>query len=115
MQLKGGRAATGGTRGDQRGDQRGGRGRGRGGRGRGGATGEGQDGNKVCQSYNGFWTGTGCAYEFNNNRKCGYEHYCSSCFDKAGTKELHKACYCSPDGRNTVGVTGGVKPTVTSG
>ena len=108
---------------DNRGDQPRGKGaRGRGGRGggRGGGRSESfQEGNKVCQSYNGFWTGSGCAYEYNNNRKCGYEHYCSSCYEKSGTKEGHKAYYCQPDGRSSSAGggsgSGAVKPAVTSG
>ena len=101
--------------------------RGRGnGRGRGGGRGKfdekadtSQDSIKVCQSYNGFWTGSGCAYEYSNNRKCAYEHFCSSCFEKNGTKESHKAYYCQPDGKsskdgNGTGI-GTVKPAVTSG
>ena len=107
---------------------RGGRGAGRGagGRGpsgRGGRVSDRSDSNqgvtKVCQSYNGFWTGSGCAYEYNNNRKCGYEHYCSACFEKSGSKETHKSYYCKSDGSSssTSKVSGSEasKPTVTSG
>ena len=113
MQLKGSRGA-GGDRGRGAGGDRG-RGRGRGGRGRGDRS-DNQEGNKVCQSYNGFYTGNGCAFEFNYNRKCGYDHYCSNCFERTGAKENHKAYYCThTDGKGATGVTGGVKATVTSG
>ena len=117
MQLgRGGR----GTRAEQQGGGggRGGGGRGRGGSARGGGRNEGFEGKKVCQSYNSFWTGTGCAYEYNNNRKCGYEHFCSSCFEKTGAREPHKAYYCSEKTANSAAVgTGTVtaKPAVTSG
>ena len=92
-----------------------GRGRGGGGRGRGGSSSDDRpEGGKVCQSYNGFWTGQGCAYEYSNNRKCGYEHFCSNCFEKSGTKEKHKAYYCTPDA-NSSGAATAAKPAVTSG
>ena len=116
MQLgKGGR----GNRGDQqtvRGGGGGGRGRGGAGRGGGGRSDSNFEGKKVCQSYNSFWTGTGCAYEYNNNRKCGYEHFCSTCFEKTGNRENHKAYYCQGEKSAAVG-TGAVaaKPAVTSG
>ena len=45
----------------------------------------------VCTSYNDFFTGSGCAYEYTNQRKCNYEHYCSKCFTATGTKIGHKA------------------------
>ena len=98
MQQQQSRAGRGGR--SDRGDQARGRGRGRGGGGRGGSM-PGQrsdDTNKVCMSYNGFWTGSGCAYEYNNDRRCGYEHFCSSCFERTGVKEKHKAYYCDPAG-----------------
>ena len=101
-----------------KGGARGGKGGGRGGRG-GDRSDSVQGGTKVCQSYNGFWTGSGCAYEHNNNRKCGYEHYCSACFEKSGSKENHKAYYCKSDGSSTDASKGSgseaSKPTVTSG
>ena len=93
-------------------------GRGRGGKGRGGVGDKSdgyQEGIKVCQSYNGFWTGNVCAYEYTNNRKCSYEHYCSTCFDKSGTKENHKAYYCQVDGKSATSGSGAAKPAVTSG
>ena len=92
---------------------RGGRsGVGQGGRGGGGRGSDNyQEGNKVCLSYNGFYTGNGCAYEYNNNRKCGYEHFCSTCFEKTGNKEDHKAYYCQLGSTN---VTGATKPAVTT-
>ena len=71
-----------------------------------------QDSTKVCQLYNGFFTGSGCAYEYNNQRKCNYEHYCSSCHSKTGKKESHKSCYCN---EQEVKVTSSIKPAVTSG
>ena len=117
MQLgKGGR----GNRGDQSVGVRGGGNRGRGGAGRGGARSDSNfEGKKVCQSYNSFWTGSGCAYEYNNNRKCGYEHFCSTCFEKTGHKENHKAYYCQGEGKSgsTAAGSGTVtaKPAVTSG
>ena len=84
------------------GGQQRGRGRGRGGRGRGVGNAErpddSLDGSRVCQSYNGFWTGSGCAFEYSSNRKCSYEHYCSTCYNTSGKKETHKAVYC-PDQR----------------
>ena len=88
-----------------------GRGRGRGGRGAGNpgkqATRSGSEGEKqVCSSYNDFYTGNGCAYEHNNNRRCSYEHHCSKCFAANGTKEGHKARFCT--GTPTT-------PTTTSG
>ena len=77
-----------------------GRGRGRGGRGSsiGGkqSTRPGSEGEKlVCTSYNDFYTGNGCAYEYSGNKKCGFEHYCSKCFAANGTKEGHKGRFCS--------------------
>ena len=48
----------------------------------------------VCTSYNDFFSGSGCAYEFNNQRKCTYEHYCSKCFAADGTKIAHKGRFC---------------------
>ena len=116
MQLgRGGR----GNRGDQQVVRGGGGGRGRGGAGRGGGGRSDFEGKKVCQTYNSFWTGSGCGYEYQNNRKCGYEHFCSTCFEKSGSKENHKAYYCqaeSKSGSATVG-SGNViaKPAVTSG
>ena len=98
-----------------------GRGRGRGGngRGRGGSNSDRfedtGDGNRVCQSYNGFWTGTGCAFEYSYNRKCGYEHFCSSCYKKTGRKEVHKAVYCTDPELVTSGGNSGNKPVTTSG
>ena len=115
MQL--GRGAR-GSRADQQGGGRGGGNRGRGGAGRGGARSDGYEGRKVCQSYNSFWTGSGCAYEYNNNRKCGYEHFCSACFEKTGVKETHKAYYCTEKTASSTAVgTGTVaaKPSVSSG
>ena len=59
----------------------------------------------VCTSYNDFYTGNGCAYEYNNgNKKCTYEHFCNKCFAANGTKEAHKGRFCS-----------GTPPTTTSG
>ena len=115
MQLgRGGR----GNRGDQQSSVRGGGGgRGRGGAGRGGGRSDNFEGKKVCQSYNSFWTGSGCAYEYNNNRKCGYEHFCSTCYEKTGAKENHKAYYCQGENKSSSVGTGVVtaKPAVTSG
>ena len=96
-----------------------GRGKGRGGgagRGRGGSGSDRSDeGIKVCQSYNGFWTGNGCAYEFSSNRKCSYEHFCSNCFEKTGAKEKHKAYYCTSPATTNTGVSAaGTKPVVTT-
>ena len=48
----------------------------------------------VCTTYNDFFSGSGCAYEFNNQRKCNYEHYCSKCFASTGNKIAHKARFC---------------------
>ena len=99
-----------------KGGSRGAKGGGRGGRG-----GDRSDSNlggvKVCESYNVFRTGTGCAYEYNNQRKCGYEHFCSVCFEKSGSKEGHKAYYCKSDNSSTVSGSGNEasKPPVTSG
>ena len=115
MQL--GRGAR-GSRADQQGGGRGGGNRGRGGAARGGARSDGYEERKVCQSYNSFWTGSGCAYEYNNNRKCGYEHFCSACFEKTGVKETHKAYYCTEKTASSTAVgTGTVaaKPSVSSG
>ena len=116
MQMgKGGR----GNRGDQQAARGVGGGRGRGGRGGGGGRSDSNyEGKKVCQSYNSFWTGTGCAYEYNNNRKCGYEHFCSTCFEKNGSKENHKAYYCQGENKSGIAAAGSVvtaKPAVTSG
>ena len=77
---------------------RGGGGRG-GGRGRGnkerGQDRSGSDSKPlVCTTYNDFFTGSGCAYEYNNQRKCNYEHYCSKCFASTGNKVAHKARFC---------------------
>ena len=52
----------------------------------------------VCTSYNDFFTGSGCAYEFNNNKKCSYEHYCSKCFAANGSKIAHKGRFCQGSG-----------------
>ena len=49
----------------------------------------------VCSTYNDFFTGTGCAYELNNGRKCSYEHFCSKCFASTGSKVAHKARFCT--------------------
>ena len=102
-----------GSRGGGRGKVRGG---GRGGRNTGGSErSDDKEGEaKVCQSYNGFWTGNGCAYEFNNNRKCAYEHFCNICFEKSNVKEKHKAYYC-PNAASSNGSLAGAKPAVTSG
>ena len=65
----------------------------------------------VCTSYNDFYTGNGCAYEYNNNRKCSYEHYCSKCFSSTGNKVAHKGRFCT-----TVPTSNGTSVTpVTSG
>ena len=103
---------------DQQGGGRGGGARGRGGGARGAGRSDGLEGKKVCQSYNSFWTGSGCAYEYNNNRRCGYEHFCSACFEKTGARESHKAYYCSEktassSAAGTATLT--AKPAVTSG
>ena len=72
----------------------------RGGGGQGKGSSDEQGGSKVsvtplvCTSYNDFFTGSGCAYEFNNQRKCTYEHYCSKCFAADGTKVAHKGRFC---------------------
>ena len=72
----------------------------RGGGGQGRGSSDKQGGSKVsvtplvCTSYNDFFTGSGCAYEFNNQRKCTYEHYCSKCFAADGTKVVHKGRFC---------------------
>ena len=83
------------------------------GRGRGGGRGRGAGqersdkttGEKplVCTTYNDFFTGSGCAYEFNNQRKCTYEHYCSKCFAANGTKLVHKARLCTAPVTTTSG------------
>ena len=77
-------------------------GRGGAGRGRGGNAGKerasekgGSEKPQVCPSYNDFFTGSGCAYEYNNQRKCNYEHYCSKCFSATGNKVAHKARFCT--------------------
>ena len=99
------------TRKKQEGGDRGRGGRGKGARGRGGSSGRpssGSEGNAeklVCTSYNDFFTGTGCAYEYNNNRRCSYEHHCNKCFAANGTKVGHKGRFC----------TGTNPPTTTSG
>ena len=49
----------------------------------------------VCSTYNDFFTGTGCAYELNNTRKCSYEHFCSKCYASSGAKVAHKARFCT--------------------
>ena len=49
---------------------------------------------KVCTTYNTFRTGDGCAFEFNSDSKCVFEHYCKKCFTKTGKKEPHKALNC---------------------
>ena len=117
MQLgRGGR----GNRGDQQVVRGGGGGRGRGGAGRGGGRSDSIfEGKKVCQTYNSFWTGSGCGYEYHNNRKCGYEHFCSTCFEKSGNKENHKAYYCQVESKSGSAAVGSgivtAKPAVTSG
>ena len=83
-----------------KGDGSRGRGRGRGGRGSISgskpSTRTGSESEKlVCTSYNEFYTGNGCAYEYNNNKKCGFEHYCGKCFAANGTKEGHKGRFCN--------------------
>ena len=117
VEMQMGRRGRGNGSDQQQGGGRGG-GRGRGGAARGGGRSDGFEGKKVCQSYNSFWTGTGCAYEYNNNRKCGYEHFCSSCFEKTGAREPHKDYYCTEKtaSSSTVGTgTVAAKPAVTSG
>ena len=49
----------------------------------------------VCTSYNDFFTGTGCAYEYNTQRKCSFEHFCSKCHASSGSKVVHKARFCT--------------------
>ena len=61
----------------------------------------------VCSTYNDFYTGSGCAYEFNNDRKCNYEHFCSTCFTSNGNKVLHKSRFCT-------GVSSGATAVVTT-
>ena len=61
----------------------------------------------VCSTYNDFFTGSGCAYEFNNQRKCSYEHYCSKCFASTGNKLVHKARFCTGSGASPVTTTSG--------
>ena len=115
MQQQQNRSVRGGRAEQGRGEQ--GRGRGRGGRGGRGGSASGQrsdEGNKVCMSYNGFWTGQGCAYEYNNERKCGYEHFCSSCFEKSGVKEKHKSYYCDPAAISKSGGSVSTKPVTTT-
>ena len=56
----------------------------------------------VCTSYNDFFTGSGCAYEYNNQRKCNYEHFCSKCFSNTGNKITHKARFCTDSSSATV-------------
>ena len=63
----------------------------------------------VCSTYNDFFTGSGCAYEHNNQRKCSYEHYCSKCFSNSGSKVVHKARFC------TVVASSGTPVPTTSG
>ena len=88
---------------------RGGGGNGNNGRGRGGAgkeRGSEKGGNEktlVCTTYNDFFTGSGCAYEYNNQRKCNYEHFCSKCFTNTGNKANHKARFCT-EAASTVAV-----------
>lgn len=65
----------------------------------------------VCSSYNDFFTGSGCAYEFTNGRKCTYDHYCSKCFAGTGNKIAHKGRFCSGTGSATAAST----PVTTSG
>ena len=94
------------------------RGRGRGqGRGQFGSrkSDDSQDTSKVCVSYNGFFTGSGCAYEYTNNRKCSYEHYCSNCFTKSGKKEAHKSCNCNEQEVKQSSGVNSAKAVVTSG
>ena len=88
------------------------------GRGRGRGKGSGQErstsdksgGEKplVCSTYNDFFTGSGCAYEHNNQRKCSYEHYCSKCFASTGNKVGHKGRFCTDS-------SSGAPVTTTSG
>ena len=88
------------------------------GRGRGKGKGSGQErsisdksgGDKplVCSTYNDFFTGSGCAYEHNNQRKCSYEHYCSKCFASTGNKVGHKGRFCTDS-------SSGAPVTTTSG
>ena len=70
---------------------------------------------RKSMSYNRFWKGSGCAYQYSNDRKCGYEHYCSSCFKKSGVKEKHKAYYCDPAAVKTPITGSGGTAAVTSG
>ena len=60
----------------------------------------------VCTTYNDFFTGSGCAYEFNTQRKCNYEHFCSKCFASNGNKVTHKARFCG-EATNVVVTTSG--------
>ena len=49
---------------------------------------------RVCTTFNTFRTGDGCAYEYNSDKKCEFEHFCKKCFAKSGKKESHKALNC---------------------
>ena len=94
------------------------RGGGGGGAGRGGGRGRGSSREKnsdragsdgkplVCTTYNDFFTGSGCAYEFNNQRKCNYEHYCSKCFASTGNKICHKSRFCGDAASVAVSTSG---------
>ena len=92
----------------------GGGGAGRGaGRGRGGSNRErnseravGDSKPLVCTTYNDFFTGSGCAYEYNNQRKCNYEYYCSKCFASTGNKVTHKARFCGEAASVAVSTSG---------
>ena len=88
-----------------------------GGRGRKGAGGQSrsssdrQGGSKVgdkplvCTSYNDFFTGPGCVYEYNNQRKCTYDHYCTKCFAATGSKANHKGRFCTGSGAASAAAT----------
>ena len=60
----------------------------------------------VCTTYNDFFTGSGCSYEYNNQRKCNYEHYCSKCFASTGNKVTHKARFCGEAASVAVSTSG---------
>ena len=59
----------------------------------------------VCSTYNDFFTGNGCAYEFTNNRKCTYEHHCTKCYAATGNKIAHKARFCTGTASGTASRT----------
>ena len=69
---------------------------------------------KVCTTWNTFWSQE-CSYEFNNpGDKCVYLHVCSTCRQKGFPNRQHKSIHCREGAANTKtnsGTNAGAVPT----